>query len=65
MKTTNSSYTPPPSIIRREVYDFELAHDMDNLRTIIRQINREGWHIVGFAPYNDVIIVCFRRPAHG
>lgn len=63
MKTTNSPYTPPPSIMRREVYDFELADGIDNLRTIIWQINREGWHIVGFAPYDNVIIVCFRRPA--
>lgn len=63
MSTTNPHDTPSPSIIRREVYDFELAHDIENLRAIIRQINREGWHIVGFAPYNDVIIICFRRPA--
>lgn len=64
MTMPDSAYIPPLRL-RREVYDFELAQNLQHLRVIIRDINREGWLIAGVAPYKDGILVIFRRPAHG
>lgn len=64
MTMPNSAYIPAYKL-RREIYDFELAQNLQHLRVIIRDINREGWLIAGVAPYKEGILVIFRRSANG